>query len=149
MGQAARTGGVSEGMATFFVEKLCQEADFVLRICFALLLNTPNAQGAVQDIYQRLLPLLSELLREDSTTIRARLAKMAWEHCTNRKSQESDTTPLGNFLKTLKFEERGALVLIDEAGFSHDETANIMGLNADAVRQHLVNARQALITNKI
>lgn len=144
MGQSAPSSAVNESLAAFFVENLCQEADFVYRLCFALSLNPSMAKSCVQETYQKLLPMLNELVREDSTTIRTRLAKMTWNLCENRKGQETDQSPTGQFLKTLKLEERSALVLVDESGFSPVEAASIMGVDENKVRLSLAKARKAL-----
>ncbi len=134
------------GAAAFFVETLCQDADTVLRFCFAMSLSEDIAARLVFKTYQAIVPQLTELLHKDSGIIRQLILRKAWElHHENNKEGSSSDNVLYPLLKPLDLNTRTCLFLIDVIGLSIEETREITKMDEVELRRYLAQGRKRLM----
>lgn len=142
--QAAQS--YDSGAVAFFVETLCEEADLILRLAYALCSNESTAASLVELTYQRALDDLASLSREDSLRIKLVLAC----HCMDAFGSLSEMPipkPIdaSSFMEGLELKQRASLVLVDGLGFTITETSEILKVEIHEIRERLSEARQAML----
>jgi DNA-directed RNA polymerase specialized sigma24 family protein len=138
--------GYNEGLATFFIERLCREADGAYKFGFALTLNQRSAEGCVKSAYKSLLGNLGNLLHKSTEEIRIEILKACWVSYENAQSDDVvESSQFASFLSSLSVEQRSTLVLVDGAILMPEEVGKVIGMDEGEVRTHLAEARKLMI----
>lgn len=141
-GSSSKT--MTEEQATFYVERLCPEADHVYRLGFALTLSRDGALRCVTGVFNKLSQDLGSLMgRED---LRKKVLRAAWHEFTSmRDKYAAEATAIAKFFAALSLEARGALIIIDVCGMTPAECAEIMAAAPTDVTSHITAARRELV----
>ncbi len=133
------------GAAAFFLENLCQDVDVILRFGFALALDETKAQKLTKLTYGSIVPQIPELLNIDSTQIRMRLLRRAWELFHEEPDEGVSHLPLAEMMRDLELGTRAVLFLVDVFGLTCTEAREITKMDDAELRQHLAKARKKLL----
>lgn len=134
-----------DSLIAFFTDSLSQEADLIYRFVFALSLNRKDASQLVAMTYKSVLSDLANLMAQGTTQIRIRLLKQAWAAVKALgNSTPNETSGFSKFLTPLAKEVRAALLLVDYAGLSAVEGADVLGCSPELMRQYMATGRKAL-----
>lgn len=147
MGTKTALKNYDEKLATFYVEKVCSEADVVYRFAYALCLNREDAFAAVIRAFEKAVERLDKLYGMPSMAIRALLIQSAWQHIPAGAAGQGDRSgsPVQKLMQSLDRESRAILFTVDVAGLSFGETATTLGMSEDTVRKRLALARAELV----
>ncbi len=147
MGMKTALQNYDEKLATFYVEKVCSEADVVYRFAYVLCLNRETAFAAVVRSFETAVTKLEKLYGMPSMAIRAFLLQACWGQLDGAGNGPSDkaTSPLQKLMENLDRNQRGVLCAVDFVGLSISEVATTLSLAEDAVRKNLAAARAYLI----
>ena len=133
------------GAAAFFLENLCQDVDLILRFGFALALDEGKAQKLVKRTYASIVSEIPELLALDSTKIRLRLLRRAWELFHEEPEEGVSHIHLSDLLRDLDLATRTALFLVDVFGLTFEEAREITKMDDAELRQYLAKGRKKLL----
>ena len=147
MASASGDGGSGdEERATFFVERVCPEADHAYRLGFALTLSREGASRCVMGVFKKLAPECASLTGLSSEDLRKKVLRMAWEEFHSmRDKYAAEATSIAKFFASLSLEGRAALVIVDVCGMTAAECGEIMAQGAPQVTGHVSVARRELV----
>ncbi|MGE0173031.1 MAG: hypothetical protein AB7T49_09610 [Oligoflexales bacterium] len=137
--------GYNQALATFFLEKLCNEADSVYKLGYAITLGKQSAYECLRTTYASLMDRLSKLMSKNSDELRIDLLEACWASHKSKSAKGEDKSKLSTFLGTLSTDERAALIMVDGAVLLPEEAAKVIGCDEVEIRKTLAKARQALI----
>jgi hypothetical protein len=137
--------GYNKALATFFLEKLCNEADSVYKLGYAITLNKQAAYDCVRSTYASLMERLSSLMTKKSDELRVELLQACWVANKTKSAKSGGSDKLSGFFGSLSLSERIVLAMVDGAVLLPEETARVVGCDESEVRQNLAKARQTLI----
>ncbi len=133
------------GAAAFFLENLCQDVDLILRFGFALALDEGKAQKLVKKTYASIVSEIPELLDLESTKIRLRLLRRAWELFHEEPEEGVSHTHVSDLLRDLDLATRSSLFLVDVFGLTFEEAREITKMDDAELRHYLAKGRKKLL----
>ena len=140
------SGATDEERSTFYVERVCPQADQAYRLGFALTLSREGGQRVVTGVFKKLVQDLKALEGRSSEDLRKKILRMAWEEFHSMRDKYSaESTNLARFFSALSLEARAALVVIDVCGMTAAECAEVMAAPSKDVSTHLTVARRELV----
>lgn len=135
-----------EGLATFYLEKVCPEADQIFRFAFALTLDRNSAAEYVQSTYKKSTDELASLVNLSVTELQVKLLQSCYEiHKSSHTEHPPESSGLGSFFVNLDEQVRAVLVLLDVIGLNVQETSDVMEMEEIDVRKNVAVSRKALI----
>lgn len=144
---SAEQAKLSPDLKDFFFERLCQEADMVYRFALTLTLNRKASFDMSRQAYQKQTASLTDLIHDTTTVLRVKLFSTVWQGFHAAKDKfEVDAGVLGKFMGTLSIDKRSVLYLLDVAGLSAAEAAQVIGSDELQIRRLLADARRNLVS---
>ena len=135
-----------ERLASFYLERLCLEADNTFRFAFAVTMSRVAAFECVKFAYKKATAALVELAALRGADLRARMLTYCLEGVRKLNTEyPPDNVGLVKMLSGLNEKSRMVLMLVDAGMMTPGEVADLMSESEEAIRKTLAQARKHLI----
>ena len=135
-----------EKLASFYLERLCLEADHVFRFAFALTLSRAAAFECVKYAYRKATGLLVELAPLAGGLLRMKMLGYCLDGYRQLHTEYPvDDTGLVKVLTGMDEKARIVLMLVDAGMMTPAEVGDLLGENEIVIRKSLAQARKHLV----
>ena len=135
-----------EKLSSFYMERLCLEADHVFRFAFALTLSRTAAFECVKSAYKRATSHLVELAPLPSTDLRMKMLGYCLDGYRSLTTEYPvDGGGLTTILTGIDEKCRIALMLVDAGMMTPMEVGDLLGEDEISIRKALAQGRKHLV----
>jgi hypothetical protein len=138
----------SEAEISYFLSKVCIEADHIYRVAIAL---TGDESAAFRHLKSGMTRMVGELrvrASSDRDDNRAEILRHVWADAGSSSPASLKTGAVSEYLNGLDALHRGILVASDVGGLSPSELAHAFKLDETQIRKLIAESRRALCGNK-
>ena len=148
--------GLSSSEETSFnlINKIENQADYVIRFAYCLTLNMVDSEVLCQEVFKEAVQKGVAFWDKETRVLRNALFEIVWQkyNSQNSKSDVDEIKPndlkISKVIKSMDLINRTVLVLIDALGVDPAFSFKLLGVSEQEGRQKLSDSRQQLVNFK-